>query len=115
KLDPMALFYSGTLAPIYTGIDSQAIRQQTAYDNDIVQRARFRQIGSPSHLDAAACLDKALIRGNHAPLTMDLAAPVGLVRGVPQTVDETGEGDERELRRQDEPNPQVRHDRTISA
>jgi hypothetical protein len=23
KLDPMALFYSGTLAPIYTGIDRQ--------------------------------------------------------------------------------------------
>ncbi len=22
KLDPMALFYSGTLAPIYTGIDN---------------------------------------------------------------------------------------------
>jgi hypothetical protein len=22
KLDPMALFYSGTLAPIYTGIDT---------------------------------------------------------------------------------------------
>ena len=26
KLDPMALFYSGTLAPIYTGIDIAAVR-----------------------------------------------------------------------------------------
>jgi len=26
KLDPMALFYSGTLAPIYTGIDTLIIR-----------------------------------------------------------------------------------------
>jgi hypothetical protein len=38
---------------------------------------------------------------------MDLAAPVRLVGGMPQAVDETGEGDERELWRKDEPNPQI--------
>jgi hypothetical protein len=28
KLDPMALFYSGTLAPIYTGIDTNLVKAQ---------------------------------------------------------------------------------------
>ena len=90
---------------VSVGGERQAIRQKTADDDDIVQLAGFWQIDCGSHLHAATRLDSASTRSNHAPLTMDLAAPVGLVGGMSQTVDETGEGDERELRRKDEPNP----------
>ena len=89
------------------GGELSGCRERAAHHDDAVEAGWIAEPRLRRHLDAAAGEHRVQRRRDDLPRAVDLAAPVRLVGGVAEHVQEPREGHQRELRQENEADPQV--------